>query len=182
MNILVSGKQNLKKRKIKAANAVQKTEVEDVLEKNKNFFDHFTAKIQIDGVDGYGEFDNIDDGVKVGALTNFDELVKKDDDEDEDEDKNKELEETEGLTVEELEQRKLETFRAQKKKEMEALTAEMNELKEKVANIKKKALETQEILEQKNKELEEAQQRNIELRKDVKTKDAVLECKWRFKS
>jgi len=32
-------------------------------------------------------------------------------------------------------------------------------------------------LEEKRKELEDAEQKNIELSKDVKTKDAVLECK-----
>jgi len=128
MNIYVSGKQGMKKRKINTGKQNVKTDVGDVLEKNKNIFDHFTSKIQI-GESGFALAHNLDDNVKVGALTNFDELLNDENNSEDDEEKRKELEETEGLTVEELEQKKLESFRIQKKKEMEALTAEMNELK-----------------------------------------------------
>lgn len=62
--------------------------------------------------------------------------------------------ETEGLTVEQLEQKRLEEFRANKKEEMDSLTNQMNSLKDKLSKIKKEALFTQTDVEEKRKTLD----------------------------
>ena len=66
--------------------------------------------------------------MQIGALTNFDALQEEEDQASQKKDVKAELGETEGLTVEQLEQKRLEEFRANKKEEMDALTNQMNSL------------------------------------------------------
>lgn len=129
----MSNKQGSKKRKIKESTQVKKkSQVEEVVEKNRKTYDHFNNLTQIASTQDaeVGFFEYQEETLKIGALTNFEQFENKEDEEQsKEEEEIKKEEETQGLTIEELEQKKLETFRAEKKVEMEELTAKMNKLK-----------------------------------------------------
>lgn len=157
---IVDSKAKVKRSKHKTEVKI-KTEPENVLEKNRKLFEHYDNLIQIAGtktadveVLAHEEEEN---KIQIGALTNFDAL-EEEEEEDQVKNDNKDiLGETEGLTVEELEQRRLEEFRVNKKEEMDTLTSEMNDLKDKLSKIKKEALVTQTDVEDKRKQLEQEQ-------------------------
>lgn len=113
--------------------------------------------------------------MQIGALTNFDALQEEEEEEQDKKENKTDLGDTEGLTVEELEQRRLEEFRVKKKEEMDSLTNEMNGLKDKLSEIKKAALTTQTEVEEKRKQLEQEEQEYIGYKKDTKAKEAILE-------
>ena len=190
MSLITSGKAAGKKqRKIESKRrGVEKSNVEVVLEKNRKIFNHFNNLVQIAEVEtpeiGFAEAGTLQPNVRVGILTNFNELEEAEEREEqaekaqekEGEEEEKE-EEAGGLTIEELEEKRLEEFRVKKKEEMERLTSEVAEIKEKVAKIKTKALKTQERAEDNRKKVEQGEQDYIEMKKDLKNKESVLECK-----
>ena len=148
-----------KKRSKAQKNVEVKTEPENVLEKNRKLFEHYDNLIQIAGtkatdVEILAEEEEIQK-VQIGALTNFDALEEEEDEAQVQNENKADLGDTEGLTVEELEQRRLEEFRVKKKEEMDSLTSEMNTLKDKLGKIKKNALVTQTDVEDKRKQLEQ---------------------------
>jgi len=158
LGTIVDAKAKNKKRTQPQKNIQIKSELDKVLEKNRKQFEHFSNLIQIADAKTIEaatlQQEEDQQKVQIGALTNFDALQEEEDEATQKKDVKAELGETEGLTVEQLEQKRLEEFRANKKDEMEALTNQMNSLKDKLAKIKKEALTTQTDVEEKRKTLD----------------------------
>lgn len=122
-------------RKINAKERPQKrTDSDMVIEKNKTIFNYFTNFSQFKTKDDdIGMLEYQEETLKIGALTDFNQFEKNygETEQNDHQSNKKEVKIEDGLTLEELEEKKLETFRNEKKQEMDELVLKMKEIKSK---------------------------------------------------
>jgi len=148
-------------------------DLDAIASKNRPIFDHFSKTLIVAHIqEEVKEEAKVEQVINIGALTNFEQVSKKE----EVKHSTPEEEETKALTVEELEQRKLEQFRAEKKEELEEMNKQSLTLNEKLSIVKTEAMQIQSRFEENCKSLDIAEGEIKELGKEVKAKDKVLQC------
>lgn len=155
-----------------------KIDLEKAIEKNRTVFDYYSNELNLGNKDPKnGENDDQSGGMDkqdiVGVLTNFDH-VEESNLEDEAQRASTDLE-TEGLTAEELQQKKLEEMREEKKREIAELQKKTKNLTKKLDKAKDMTSELTTKIEEMTSTTRTFASENKELKKETKTKSQVLE-------